>query len=246
MKLFLIGINGRMGKMISQRAEIFGCEIAGGIDKVKGGDYPVFDEAKEVNVDFDVIVDFSHPSVLGQTIELALSRKAPVVLATTGYSDEDIKKIEALSKKVAVFKSANMSLGVNAVNAILPELARILNGYDIEIIEAHHNTKKDAPSGTALMLEKSVEKGLDYAPHLKFGRCGQDKREKGDIGMHAIRGGTIVGEHTVLFAGEDEMIEIKHTALSRKILADGAIRAAIYLKNRPFGLFDMSDLTNSR
>ena len=96
------------------------------------------------------------------------------------------------------------------------------------------------------MLEKSVEKGLDYAPHLKFGRCGQDKREKGDIGMHAIRGGTIVGEHTVLFAGEDEMIEIKHTALSRKILADGAIKAAIYLKNRPFGLFDMSDLTNSR
>ena len=148
---------------------------------------------------------------------LAETRKAPAVIATTGYDEKQLAEIKALSEKVPVFRSANMSLGVNVVESVLPTLASALKGFDVEIVEAHHNRKADAPSGTALQMLESVKKGLDYDPRIVYGREGESKREKGDIGVHAIRGGTIVGEHTVMFIGEDEIVEIKHTALSRRI-----------------------------
>ncbi len=245
MKIFLIGINGKMGRAICECAEREGIEVAGGIDVVPGVKYPVFKTADEVNVDFDVIIDFSRPSTLDEVIKLAVSRNVPAVMATTGYTDDELKKIKALSEKVAVFRSANMSLGVNVVESVLPALAAALKGFDIEIVEAHHNRKVDAPSGTALQMLEAVKTGLDYTPNIVNGRSGSCKREKGDIGVHALRGGTIVGEHTVMFIGEDEIVEIKHTALSRNIFAEGAIKAASYIIGKAAGMYDMTDYISS-
>lgn len=241
MKIFLIGINGKMGRAICACAEREGIEIAGGIDIAPGGSYPVFASAKDVNADFDVIIDFSRPSTLDEVIALATERNVPAVMATTGYSEDELAKINALSEVVPVFRSANMSLGVNVVESILPALASLLKGFDVEIVEAHHNRKVDAPSGTALQMLESVKKGLDYEPHIVCGREGSCKREKGDIGVHAVRGGTIVGEHTVMFIGEDEIVEIKHTALSRNIFAEGAVKAAAFLLGKKPGMYDMND-----
>ena len=241
MKIFIVGINGKMGKAICESAERGGIEIAGGIDVAAGGKYPVFRDGKSVNVDFDVIIDFSRPSALGEVVYLAETRKAPAVIATTGYDENQLAEIKALSEKVPVFRSANMSLGVNVVESVLPTLASALKGFDVEIVEAHHNRKADAPSGTALQMLESVKKGLDYDPRIVYGREGESKREKGDIGVHAIRGGTIVGEHTVMFIGEDEIVEIRHTALSRRIFAEGAVKAAAFIEGKPAGIYDMND-----
>lgn len=241
MKLFIVGINGKMGQMITAMAEKDGYEIAGGIDINAAGKYPVFASAKDVNADFDCIIDFSRPSALDDVIRLARERKVPAVIATTGYDAAQLEQIDRLSEEVAVFRSANMSLGVNVMEKVLTSLAAALKGFDIEIIEAHHNQKVDAPSGTAMQMLEALERGLDYTPNAVFGREGESKRKVGDIGMHAVRGGTIVGEHTVIFAGDDEIIEVKHTALSRKILANGAIRAAEFLQSKKSGLYNMSD-----
>ena len=242
MKLFLVGINGKMGKMIASVVEnTEGVSIAGGLDLMGGGAYPVFAEAKDVNVEFDCIIDFSRPSTLDAVIELAETKNVPVVIATTGYSVEQLKKIDALSQKVAVFRSANMSLGVNVVESVLPTLASALKGFDIELIEAHHNQKADAPSGTAKQMLTALEKGLEESPDYVYGREGDCKRKPSEIGVHAVRGGTIIGEHTVIFAGDDEIIEIKHTALSRKIFAVGSVKAAGFLIGNSAGMYDMSD-----
>lgn len=246
MKIFLIGINGKMGKAIASVAEnTDGVEIVGGLDVVKGGAYPVFASAAEVNVDYDCIIDFSRPSTLGDVITLALKRKVPAVIATTGYDAEQLAKIDELARKVPVFRSANMSLGVNVVESVLPLLAASLKGFDIELVEAHHNQKADAPSGTAKQMLEAVEKGLDYKPEYVEGRSGESKRKKGDIGVHAVRGGTIVGEHTVIFAGDDEIVEIKHTALSRRIFAVGSIKAALFLGGKKAGMYNMTNYIES-
>ena len=218
-----------------------GIEVAGGIDVVKTGDLPVFEKASEVNVDFDCIIDFSRPSTLTEVIALAKGKNKPVVIATTGYTAEQLKEIDKLSKSVAVFRSANMSVGVNVVEKVLTDLAKALKGYDIEIVEAHHNQKADAPSGTALQMLDSVKAGLDYNPDIVYGRQGESKRKQGDIGVHAVRGGTIVGEHTVIFAGQDEIIEVKHTALSRKIFAIGSLKAAEFLIGKAPSIYNMTD-----
>ena len=241
MKIFIVGINGKMGKAIASAAEAEGIEIAGGLDMTPGGQYPVFTKAEDVTVDYDCVIDFSRPATLDAVVSLAEKRVVPAVIATTGYSEEQLARIDALSKKVPVFRSANMSVGVNVVESVLPVLASALSGFDIEIIEAHHNQKVDAPSGTALQMLSAVKEGLDYEPDIVYGRQGESKRRKGDIGVHAVRGGTIVGEHTVLFAGDDEMIEIKHTALSRRIFANGSLRAAAFLIGKAPGMYDMSD-----
>lgn len=241
MKIFIVGINGKMGGAICACAEREGIEVAGGLDITPGGKYPVFAKAEDVNVAFDVIIDFSRPASLDGVIALAEARKVPAVLATTGYTEEQLKKIAALAEKVPVFRSANMSLGVNVVESVLPALASALGGFDVEIVEAHHNRKVDAPSGTALQMLEAVRKGLPYEPREVYGRQGECKREKGDIGVHAVRGGTIVGEHTVMFIGEDEIVEIKHTALSRNIFAVGAVRAAAFLIGKEPGMYDMND-----
>lgn len=241
MKIFLIGINGKMGRAICDAAEQSGVTVAGGIDVSGEGRYKVFRSAAEVDVDFDCIIDFSRPAALGDVIALARRTKKPAVIATTGYTDEQLAEIKALSSEVPVFRSANMSVGVNVVESVLPMLAKALKGFDVEIVEAHHNRKVDAPSGTALQMLAAVESGLDYDPRIVYGRQGESKREKGDIGVHAVRGGTIVGEHTVIFAGEDEIIEIKHTALSRRIFAVGSLRAASFLICKAPGMYDMAD-----
>lgn len=242
MKIFIIGINGKMGKSVVADASDRGHSIAGGIDITAHAAYPVFKTADEVNVPYDVIIDFSRPQTLPEIIKLCEKSKKPVVLATTGYTDDDLKKIDNLAKKVAVFKSANMSLGVNVMASVVKAMTAALKGYDIEIIEAHHNQKVDAPSGTAKLLLDAVESSLDYTPDVVDGRVGDDcKRKPGEIGMHAIRGGTIVGEHTVMFAGTDEIIEIKHTALSRTILARGAVSAAGYILGKKPGIYNMDD-----
>ena len=246
MKIFIVGINGKMGKTIAAMAENFGYEVAGGLDVSTDGKYPVFACAKAVNVDFDCVIDFSRPSTLGEVIALARSHKAPAVIATTGYDAAQLALIDGLAKEVAVFRSANMSLGVNVVEKALTQLAAALKGFDIEIVEAHHNQKADAPSGTAKQMLDAVKCGLDYTPNVVNGREGDSKRKTGDIGMHAIRGGTIVGEHTVIFAGEDEIIEIKHTALSRKIFANGSLKAAEFLQGKAPGLYNMTDYLRSQ
>lgn len=242
MKIFIVGINGKMGKFVAARAESQGYSVAGGIDVFVGGKYPVFKTAEEVNVEFDVIIDFSRPETLGQIFKLCEIFKKPVVLATTGHSAEQLAEIKKLSQSVAVFKTANMSLGVNAVTGAVKLLTAVLAGYDIEIVEAHHNQKVDAPSGTAKLLLSAVEEVTGGGHKIIGGREGNSLREKGEIGMHAIRGGTIVGEHTVMYIGDDEIIEIKHTALSRNVFAVGAVDAAAFICDKKAGLYDMNDL----
>lgn len=246
MKIFIVGINGKMGRAIADAAESAGITVAGGLDLSAGDKYPVFTRAEDVDVPFDCIIDFSRPATLDSVIALATKHNAPAVIATTGYTDEQLAKIDALAEKVAVFRSANMSLGVNVVESVLPLLASALKGFDIELIEAHHNRKVDAPSGTAKQMLDAVKSGLDYEPRFVCGREGESKRQAGDIGVHAVRGGTIVGEHTVIFAGDDEIIEIKHTALSRNIFAHGSLKAAEFLIGKAPALYNMNDYLSTK
>ncbi len=245
MKIFLFGINGKMGKMICESAGNFpGVEICGGFDLNKTSAYKVFDNVDAVDIPFDVIVDFSRPEALDNIIKLAEKFKKPVVFATTGYDENALKKIEALSKKVAVFRSGNMSLGVNTVIELVERATEILfDRFDVEIIEKHHNQKVDSPSGTAKMLADAVNKAADEKAAFVYGREGKDTlRKKNDVGIHAVRGGTIIGEHEVMFCGNDEIVTISHTALSRKIFADGAINAAIYMNGKKTGMYNMKNV----
>lgn len=246
MRVFIVGINGKMGRSIVSAAESMQIEVVGGLDVDRSGTLPVFSEASDVDVEFDCLIDFSRPSTLCEVVALAKSRRVPAVIATTGYSEEESAVIDGLAKVVPVFRSANMSVGVNVVESVLPRLAAALKGFDVEIVEAHHNQKADAPSGTAKQMLAAVERGLDYIPTVVNGREGNCKRQSGDIGMHAVRGGTIVGEHTVIFAGEDEIIEIKHTALSRRIFAVGALKAAEFLIGKAPRLYNMTDYLENR
>ena len=219
-------------------------EIVGGIDIVE----PVnakFEYAKtfsELKCNADVIVDFSNPAVLDSMLEYAVEKNIPVVICTTGYSEEQKKKIFAASEKIAVFYSGNMSLGINLLVQLAKKAASILGDrFDIEIVEKHHNQKIDAPSGTAIMLADAINETLDNSKHYVYDRHSRrQQREKSEIGMHAIRGGTIVGEHDVIFAGHDEVITLSHSAASKSVFAEGAVNAAVFLKDQPAGLYDMS------
>ena len=193
----------------------------------------------------DVIIDFSHYSRLEKLLEFATSKRIPLVLATTGYSQDILEKIEEASKVVPILLSSNMSLGINLIQDILERITPLLYGnYDIELIEKHHNKKIDSPSGTAKTLLETMEKSVFESIQRKYGRVGMEKREKNEIGVHSLRGGTIVGEHSVLFCGNDELIEIKHTALSKKIFAEGAIQAARFLVGKEPRLYTMKDIFN--
>ena len=245
-KIILSGCFGKMGKVItdcvSQRDD---CEIVAGVDIFDGNaPYPVFKSFDELNVDADVVVDFSHPSVLSSLINYCKVKKCPVIVATTGLSEEQKNELYKLSEEVAVFYSANMSLGVNLISALAQKAAKVLgNSFDIEIVEAHHNQKLDAPSGTALMLADAISDSLDYDPEYEFDRHSKRaKREKNEIGIHSVRGGTIVGEHEIIFAGLDEIIKISHSARSKNLFAVGAVNAAVYLKGKPAGLYSMKDM----
>lgn len=191
----------------------------------------------------DVIIDFSHYSRLDSLLDYSKNKKIPLVVATTGYSDETLKKIKKTAEVIPVLLSSNMSLGVNLLNDILERIVPVLyENYDIEIVEKHHNKKVDSPSGTAKTLVETIEKSCPENMREQYGREGNSKREKYEIGIHSLRGGTIVGEHSVLFCGEDEIIEIKHTAMSKKIFVVGALKAAEFLIGKEAGLYTMKDI----
>lgn len=191
----------------------------------------------------DVIIDFSHFSRLDNLLDFALRKKIPLVIATTGYSDDTLNKIREYSKEIPILLSSNMSLGINLIVDILDKIVPVLyENYDIEIIEKHHNKKIDSPSGTAKTLLETVEKNCDEHMKKVFGREGNEMRAKNEIGIHSIRGGTVVGEHSVMFYGNDEIIEIGHTALSKNIFAEGALKAGRFLAGQKPGLYSMKDI----
>ena len=247
-KVIMHGCNGHMGQVVSAMAaadpEV---EIVAGIDLVDNREngYPVFTDIWSCQTEADVVIDFCSAKATDVLLEYCADRKLPVVLCTTGLSEEQLKKEEDTSKKVAVLKSANMSLGINLLMKLVKEAAQTLAaaGFDMEIVEKHHRLKVDAPSGTALALADSINEGLDQAYHYTYDRSQRrEKRDPKEIGISAVRGGTIVGEHDVIFAGEDEVITFQHTAYSKNIFAKGAIQAAKYLAGKEPGWYQMSDV----
>lgn len=250
LRIILNGCNGKMGQAITacvnSRED---CEIVAGVDKepIMLSRYPVFTDPHDITCEADVLIDFSHPSALKNVLSFCVSRKVPAVIATTGFSDEQIEEIKNTSNQIPVFFSFNMSLGVNLLVELCKKAASVLgNDFDIEIVEAHHNQKIDAPSGTALMLANAINQVLNNEYIYKYDRHSQrKKRSKKEIGIHAVRGGTIVGEHQVIFAGRDEIITLSHSARSKEIFAAGAISAALFLFNKPSGLYNMLDLVKS-
>lgn len=246
-KILLCGCNGRMGQVIVSCVEARdNCEIVAGID-ISGkqkNTFPVFKCIGDFKDEADVVIDFSHPSGLDTLLEFAVKREIPTVIATTGYSEEQVQKIHQASQKTALFFTANMSIGINLVADLIKRAATVLeDNFDIEIVEAHHSQKLDAPSGTANMLASAVIEGCNNSKTQVFDRHSKrQKRDKDEIGMHSIRGGTIVGEHSVIFAGRDEIITISHSARSREIFAVGALNAALFMVGKPAQLYNMGDL----
>lgn len=239
-KAFIFGINGKMGTMLAKSANDYGFEIAGGFDTAQTSDFPTFSDINDIDVAFDVIIDFSRPQTLAPLIALADKTATPTVIATTGYNDSELKSIRMLSAKVPVFLSGNMSLGIAAVKAAAIAAKSVLgDSFDIEIVEKHHNQKADSPSGTALLLADAL------APRNKQTVNRDGKREKGELGITSVRGGGVVGEHEIGFYGEDEIVTVSHSARSRKLFAAGAFKAADFLQDRKSGLYGMDDLVKT-
>lgn len=251
-KMIMHGCNGHMGQVISDLVEKDSeMEIVAGVDpqcKNTHG-YPVFAGFDECNVDADVIVDFAAAVAVDKLLEYSKSKKVPVVLCTTGLTQEQLAKVQDASKEVAILKSANMSLGINTLLKLLKDAARVFGnaGYDIEVVEQHHRLKKDAPSGTALALADSVNEALDNQYEYVYDRSGRsEQRPDKEIGISAVRGGTIVGVHDVIFAGTDEVITFNHTAYSKSVFAKGAIEAGKFLAGKPAGMYDMADVIEAK
>lgn len=247
-RLIMHGCNGKMGQVISkivkEDPEVM---MVAGVDRYQGivNDYPVFSTIEECDVEADAIIDFSNASAVDGLLKYCVEKNMPVVLCTTGLSEEQLEHVKIASEKVAVLKSANMSLGVNLLLKLLKDATKVLAnaGYDIEIVEKHHNLKVDAPSGTALAMADSMNEVLNEEYNYVYDRSQvRQKRDKKEIGISAVRGGTIVGEHEVIFAGEDEVIEFKHTAYSKAVFAKGAVEAGKFLKGKGAGLYDMKDV----
>ncbi|MBQ9863013.1 MAG: 4-hydroxy-tetrahydrodipicolinate reductase [Lachnospiraceae bacterium] len=246
-KIIMHGCNGKMGQVITDicnndpEAEIVaGIDIS---DHIKTNPYPVFKTVSECNVDADVVIDFSTATCVDALLDWCKEKRLPLVLCTTALSDETVNKVMLYSKEVAILRSANMSVGINMLLKELKNVASLLapSGFDIEIVEKHHNQKIDAPSGTALALADSINESLGNEYNYVYDRTvKREKRSKKEIGISAVRGGSIVGEHEVIFAGRDEVITITHTAYSKAIFANGAVQAAKFLKGKPAGLYDMS------
>ncbi len=244
MKIVVYGA-GVMAQYVKESVINSGNEFVGLIDPLGNGDFENLKNLKENNVDFDAIIDFSHFSLLEDVLEAGINKKVPVLIATTGHSEEQLRKIEEAAKQIPIIKATNTSVGVNIVNEIVAFATKLLKDFDIEIIEKHHNRKIDAPSGTANTLLEVVkenlnENGRDY--RTVYCREGHSKRAEKEIGVHAIRGGNIVGEHTVIYAKNDEIIEIKHEALSRKMFSDGAVKAVEFLSGKKSGIYTMKDV----
>ncbi|MCK9482510.1 MAG: 4-hydroxy-tetrahydrodipicolinate reductase [Bacteroidia bacterium] len=245
-RVILNGCNGRMGKTLATLiASQQNVEVVAGIDLNQGdASFPVFSSLSECDVIADVIIDFSTPQSLHSYVPSAVEKGLALVVATTGLEEKELSLLEEASSKIAIFRSGNMSLGINLLQKVVATAAKVLaDSFDVEIVEKHHNQKQDSPSGTALMLADSVNEALDNSLSYTFGRHGlKTKREKGELGIHAVRGGTIVGEHEVLFAGEDEVISFSHRAFSRNVFATGAIAAAKYITTVAPGIYNMSDM----
>ena len=251
-KIIMHGCNGHMGQVISDIVEKDpDAEIVAGIDIADQGknSYPVFTDIDACQVEADAIIDFSSAKATDKLLEYSAARQIPVVLCSTGLSQEQLAKVEETSRKVAVLKSANMSLGINTLLKLVQDAARVLAaaGFDMEIVEKHHRLKLDAPSGTALALADSINEAMDNQYHYTYDRSQRRQmRDDKEIGISAVRGGTIVGEHEVIFAGPDEVIEFKHTAYSKAVFGKGAIEAAKFLAGKPAGKYDMSDVISTK
>ena len=250
-RLLINGIGGQMGhallKALSRGDHGF-C-IAGGVDPNCTEDlaFPVFASASDINVPVDVVIDFSVPKATEEILAFCVKEHVPAVICTTALSDALIEKIAEASKAIPVFRSGNMSLGVNVMRVLLKEARQALgDAFDIEIVETHHNRKKDAPSGTALMLAEAITEADGRQHDCVYGRSEKDRRRApGEIGFHSIRGGTIVGQHEVRFLGEDEEISVRHEAYSKQVFASGALRAAQFILTKENGLYAMDDLVSN-
>ncbi len=247
-KFMLCGCQGKMGHVIEECSLTRGdCQVVAGVDLDTDTkrDFPVFKSPLECTEAVDAVIDFSHPSTLDALLEYGLSRRVPLVIATTGYSDTQISRIHEAAKQIPIFFTFNMSLGVNLLAELARKATAVLGGqFDIEIVEKHHNRKVDAPSGTALMLANTINETLGNKDVFVYDRHSvRKKRDPNEIGIHSVRGGTIVGEHEIIFAGRDEILALTHTAMSREIFAVGALNAAIFMAGcHEAGLYDMSDL----
>lgn len=244
LRVIINGYSGSMGKVLTKCVnEDSELELVCGVSRDElEVPFKTYFKMIDVQENADVIIDFSHHSAIEDVLNYAIRTKTPLVLATTGFNEEELEKIKEASKLIPIFHSSNMSLGVNVLVRLVKEAAKALNGFDIEIIEKHHNKKLDAPSGTAVMIADGIKEVIPDAECI-YGRHGRsDKRTSNEIGIHAIRGGTIVGEHTTIFAGHDEVVEIKHTAQSKDIFAKGAITAAKFLLHKEAGYYNMNDM----
>ena len=246
LKIILSGCNGKMGRVITDIVNKRNdAAIVAGVDLdiSQNGPFPVFNSFSDITVDADVIIDFSNPAVLNNLLDFAKAKKLGIVVATTGFSDEQIEAIKAASVEIPVFFSFNMSLGINLLAELCRKAATILEGFDIEIIEKHHNQKIDAPSGTAILLANEINDELNGKMTYEYDRHSKrEKRTATEIGIHAVRGGTIVGEHEVIFAGRDEIITLSHSALSKEVFAVGAVYAAFFLNGKAPALYSMKEL----
>lgn len=247
-KILMHGCNGKMGRMITELVKNDdSAVIAAGVDTYTGiaNDYPVYESIDQCDTDVDVVIDFSNAGAVDALLDYCAEKKIPVVLCTTGLSEEQLEKVRETSEKTAVLKSANMSMGINLLLKLLKDAAKVLGnaGYDIELVERHHNQKLDAPSGTALALADSINEALNGEYHYVYDRSQvRQKRDAKEIGISAVRGGTIVGDHEVIFAGTDEVIEFRHSAYSRNVFAKGAVEAAKFLAGKETGMYDMGDV----
>lgn len=248
-KVILSGCNGHMGQVLT---DILNADsetvVVAGIDITPANnvrEYPIFTAPSDCSVDADAVIDFSNFRATDALLDFCVNRRLPLVLCTTALTEETLAKVSEASKVIPILRSANMSVGINLLMKLVKEAAALLApaGYDMEIVEAHHNRKIDAPSGTALALGESMNEALDNKYHFVFSRHDRhEKRDPKEIGITSVRGGSIVGDHTVMFAGQDEVIEFKHTAYSRAIFGKGAAEAAKFLAGKPAGMYDMSDV----
>ncbi len=246
MNILLNGAMGRMGKEIIKAVEKQeDLKIVCGVDIKQNNenDFPIYNNIEEITQNVDVIIDFSIPQATFGILKYAKENKVPVVIATTGFSKEELVKLEELSKEIPIFRSSNMSLDINLMANIVQKIAEVLKQSDIEIIETHHNRKIDSPSGTAILLADAINEVFEGEKKYNFERMQKrEKRNKNEIGFSSIRGGNIVGEHSVQFFGENETLEITHKAYSRQVFAEGAIKAAEFIVKQPAGLYNMKDL----
>lgn len=246
MKVLLSGARGNMGKEV-MKLQSENIEIVCGFDKEKEETpFPIFNNIEDIKENVDIIIDFSNPKATLEILKYAKKTNTPIVIATTGFSEEENKIIENYSKEIPIFKSANMSLDINLMANIVSKVASVLSNTDIEIVETHHKRKIDSPSGTAILLADAINEVLEEKKTYNFDRMNKrEKRKENEIGFSSVRGGNIVGKHEVIFLGENESLTITHEAYSRTVFADGAIKAAKFLVNKPNGLYNMKDIVEN-